>query len=149
MSDKTVPSDEFLEAFMECCDTGTCHVVCDMCGRTHFSSMGGYDWEDSELERLIAQAEKEPDKYADHGSDTVWFDCINGKNAVLHCECDGLRRVEQFIIANRELITTFLQIRHESLKDHMADEAAVIAKLPDRARSQRRRRIRPVANGDN
>ncbi len=147
MSDKTEPSDDFLEAFRECCDTGTCHITCEMCKRTHFSSMGGYDWEPGELEKLLANAEKEPDKYFDHGSDTVWFDVIDGKQVVLYCPCNGLRRIEQFIIANRELITTFLQIRFESLKDRMADEAAIAEKLPDRSRS--RRRVRPVKNGSN
>jgi hypothetical protein len=144
MSD-TDPSDEFLEAFRECCTTGTCHVMCQLCGRTHFSSMGGYDWEEGELERLLEGEKKEPDKYVDHGSDTVWFDYIEGKQAVLYCPCAGLKRAEHFIVSNRELITTFLQLRHERLKDKMAREEEIVAKLPDRSRP--RRRVRPVKNG--
>ena len=101
-------SDEFFDALNH--DGSICRTC--QCGRTHFASgEGGFD--EGELEKLQASAEKEPDKYIDHSDTSISIAHIDGKEFVYECPCEGLERYETFIWRNREVILNYLTARHK------------------------------------
>jgi hypothetical protein len=105
------PSDMFREAVE---DTGTCCATeCEFCGRTHFVSSHGHgDYEEGELEKLKEQAAKDPDRYIEESEyDAIGEGYIDGKQAVVHCPCNALRRYEDFIWGHRTIICEYLAAR--------------------------------------
>lgn len=105
-------SDEFFDALHH--DGSICRQC--HCGRTHFASWdSGFD--EGELEKLQASAEKEPDKYIDHISTSISVARIDGKEFVYECPCDGLFRYEQFIWTYREQILDYFIARHKRQLD--------------------------------
>ena len=63
-------------------------ILCEMCGRTHFSTVNPDFWEDGELDELIENCKNHPDKFFQEDN----YDCIScgfvdGKQAVDNCSC--------------------------------------------------------------
>ena len=101
-------SDEFYAAlFHDGSIRRTCH-----CGRTHFASWEG-SFDEGELENLLSNAEREPDKYINHPSTSISIAHIDGKEFVYECPCEGLERYETFIWTYREVILDYLTARHK------------------------------------
>ena len=117
------PSDIFLDALAESGMHGTCRATCQMCGVEHYASNAGYDFEDGEIEALDADANT-----VDHGQASVSMGYIDGKQVVVGC-CDGVRKYEDFIVANRDVIVRFLKKRAERIKDNAEREAKLIEGL--------------------
>ena len=80
---KEEASEEFLSMFMR---TGSCAILCEYCGRQHFSTnKRDWDFDEVELERYIEGEKKNPKKYVDWGYDAPsWIDMF-GKQYVIDC----------------------------------------------------------------
>ncbi|MFH0846272.1 MAG: hypothetical protein V1851_02655 [Patescibacteria group bacterium] len=104
--------------------TGGCYREC-ACGRVHFTTERGYDWNDGELEDLLKREEKDPDKFipSDH---TVRTMNINGQEIVYGCCCNLAKKYEAFIRNNAPRIAEYLNAMAESLRKK-ADEIQVDA----------------------
>jgi hypothetical protein len=118
------PSDDFLSAVREHrLGGGGIWDTCDHCGRTYFASDAGFDYEPGELEGLQEKAEKEPGKYIDTGEVAVGHIEFSGMKFLDCCECNALRRYEDFIWRNRVVISNYLEKRIERELREIADEA--------------------------
>lgn len=115
------PPSEHMERAVQ--RAGSISITCELCKREHFASGSPGYFEEGELEKLQAKAEKDPDKYVeDHSSDDVPWGHIDGKQAVIGCPCNGLRRYEDFIWHNRDVIARYLVNRaKENLEDAQRD----------------------------
>lgn len=117
MSDKKVPSEEFLEAFSDHC--GTCTATCECCGRVLFNSYdNGFD-DDDELKILNDKSIMEPDKYVDVDFG-ISLGSIDGKQFLYGCPCqqESLYRYEAFVWGHRREIIDYLKKRiTENKKD--------------------------------
>lgn len=109
MTNKGQTTEEFDHAFI---DGGSCWLSCE-CGRTHFSSQDrvGFSDDQAELEKLLKNAESNPDKYVDHGDESVAMGYIDGHHLVLGCPCGELAKYEDFIWNNRRRILEYLKTR--------------------------------------
>lgn len=66
---------------------GDC-ILCEKCGRVHFSTKNPDFWEPGELEELIECCKEHPEKFCREDN----YDCIeagfaNGKQVVVGCPC--------------------------------------------------------------
>lgn len=115
-NDSKVPPSEIMEGAITM--AGSIAITCELCDRTHFASGEPAFFDKGELAELRAKAEKEPEKYLeDAGSDSLSWGRIDGKQAVIGCPCNGLRRYEDFIWQNRHVIAKYLAAR---AKDQLA-----------------------------
>lgn len=74
------------------------------------------DYEEGELDRLLAKQSKEPEKYiGDAQSDSIGWGLIDGKQAVFACPCGKLRRYEDWIWNHRAII--YLYLRGRTMRD--------------------------------
>lgn len=104
------PSKEFEDAAFD--SMGTVHGMCELCGRVHFSSGQAHNFNDKkELDDLLDNMRKHPDRYINHSTESVWIGNIDGKQVVIGCECNELTRYEKFIWENRFLIISYLESR--------------------------------------
>lgn len=102
------PSKEFMDAVV---DGGGIWDECDLCGRTHFSSLdANYDYEEGEYEELCEKEAKDPDSYME-ADGSVGYGYIDGKRAVWGCKCNGMRKYEDWVWAHRRIITEYLSQR--------------------------------------
>lgn len=121
------PSDTFTQ---ELVSGGGIVADCEFCGRTFFEDeTTAGSWEPGELEALEKKAIEEPDRYI--AMDGVSHGRINGKQAVIGCPCNALRKYEDFIWSNRKFIMSYLSQRvkdivEEALKDEASAEQASI-----------------------
>lgn len=108
-------SDTFKRAV---CHSVSIVVECEHCSRNYFDSEQAECFEEGELEELLLKAENKPDKYID--TDSTHWGHIDGKQAVVNCCCNVLRKYENFIWDHRYIISDYLKDRirenHESAK---------------------------------
>ena len=102
-------SEYFILAFS---DSGTICASCEFCGRVHFGGDGDFD--EGELESLKTNAEKEPDKYVDHGDEWVGLLHLAGRTGVVDCPCNKMDPYEQFIWGHGWKIAEYLRRRSAS-----------------------------------
>jgi len=116
------PSKEFKQAIVH---ASSIAIDCELCGRTHFYNYPNLDWEEGEYKDLCDGYEKEPDKYIPWGDYVRWGN-IDGKQAVVDCECNGLRRYEEWILSHRFIISDFLRERAKNkiIEANMEADAA-------------------------
>ncbi len=81
------PSEKLEDAF---CSHETGVMKC-ICGRVHFSSNGGFDFGEGELEALEKGAEEDPEKYLDWGEVSVGVIHFGKYDFVMQCACGSLR----------------------------------------------------------
>lgn len=124
-------SEEFLDAISS--GHGALRATCEFCGREYFASNGDYD--EGELEKLNALAEKHPEKYINTGEDWQSLCSIGGRDYVYGCPCNAPRQYEDFIWAHRWPIAKYLKTRSKNqLKDQIHDYRQIKAipnDLPD------------------
>jgi len=109
------PSDEFMDAVRS---GSSIRRVCSLCGRTCFEDdPTAGDWEKDELEELRENAEKYPDKYV--ALPRVETGVIDGKDVVVNCPCNNLRKYEDWIWAHRHIIARYIA----KIAQHKAEEA--------------------------
>ena len=108
MSEKKFPSKIFLEAFSD--GVGSIRGTCGCCKRECYRSGDACYFDDGELEELEREAEKEPDKYADFGDESVSFGSVNGVQFVYGCPCEqeSLYNYEAFVWSHRHGIIKYL-----------------------------------------
>jgi hypothetical protein len=105
------PSKEFEEAILH---SASILVDCQLCGRTHFGSDEGAlidDLGEKEYKALLGNSEKNPDKYIQHDSDMVSWGNINGKQAVIGCQCNKLSEYENLFWSHRNIIADYFSSR--------------------------------------
>ena len=129
--DKVPPSDEFEDAFMH---DGGVHRVCEGCGRVHYASSAGYDFEEGEREDLDARRAKDPDRCIDHGDESVGSVYLQGMQFVVGCRCNRLRRYEDFIWDNRRDIASYLKRRSEKQMRAAERDAEIAKQVADSAK---------------
>ena len=100
------PSETFESSVI---DGGHIVSTCEFCGRTFFEDDPDLDWEDGEYEKLRQQAQQTPDLFI--AVDSVHSGHIDGKEAVLGCPCNALRKYEDFIWGNRHVIAKYVAKR--------------------------------------
>jgi hypothetical protein len=99
---------------------------CELCGRHHFCTNSSYDYDEGELKNLQEATAREPNKYVEDGqSDGVSFGQIDGMQFVMGCDCNRLRRYEDWIWVNRVQIAEYLKARAEENLRNAQDEATV------------------------
>lgn len=122
------PSEMFENAVRS---AGSLVIDCELCGRTHFATLETGPFDEGELEDLRAKAKKDPDRYVeDPGYDSVAWGMVDGKQAVIGCPCNGLRRYEDFIWGNRSVIAAYLRNRSEERLKSAERESAELKDLP-------------------
>lgn len=83
----------------------------------HFADEGGIDWEDGELENLIEQNKKDPDRYIEHDSNPNWG-YLDGKPYVADCPCNSASTYESLFWKSRYLIRDYFKARSEEQQRH-------------------------------
>ena len=116
------PSDEFKSAVL---DTSSLVVDCQFCGRTHFADVSPNDFDEGEFEQLMKQHKQNPDKYILHENYVKWG-MMDGKQAVIDCQCNNLVKYECFIWHHRYVIGEYLLERTKNNKD-IADRESKLA----------------------
>jgi len=101
-------SEEFIRAFSR---HGTIVATC-ACGRTHFASYDADCFDEGELEKLSAQQQREPNKFVEHFQSSVSVVHFGNETLVADCDCDRLKRYENFIWAYRQSILDYLVKRN-------------------------------------
>ncbi|MCK4647648.1 hypothetical protein KAT24_01820 [Candidatus Pacearchaeota archaeon] len=119
------PSDEFKSAVL---DTSSLVVDCQFCGRTHFTDEFPNELGESELKQLMKQHKKDPDKYVLH-EDCVKWGMMDGKQAVVDCQCNYLAKYECFIWHHRYVISEYLLERTKNNKDIADRESKLVEKV--------------------
>jgi hypothetical protein len=113
-------SDDFMDAVRR---GGGIVRECEACGRTCFEDdEHAGDWENGELERLRDNALKEPDRYV--AMSRVESGYLGGKEVVVNCPCNFLKKYEDFIWGHRHIIATYIAKRaKEKAEAALEDEA--------------------------
>lgn len=143
------PSDEFMEAFSGM--SAGMVVECDFCGRTYFATDDHGDFEEGELEDYRERAKKEPDKWIEVSYFTSRIE-VDGQCYARGCECNKVRRYEDWIWANRKQIATYLKaVANEKYRKAKEDseeiDAAVTSmKLMGMPEFEERRMLRELLN---
>jgi hypothetical protein len=91
-------SEDFWSSF---CGGGTIVAQC-ACGRTTFAADTTMDYDDGELEGLLAKATAEPDKYmGDFNNDSVSVIDMPGGLIIWGCPCHKAKQYEDFLVSYR------------------------------------------------
>jgi len=85
-------------------------ITCEFCGRTYFINDEIEYEEKKELEDLLEEEGKDPEKYISSVCYSEWG-YIDGYQIVTDCKCNNLRYYEDFIWENRRLISKYLNTR--------------------------------------
>lgn len=113
-------SENFRMAFM---GGGTyCSIDCEHCGRTHFSGGSIGDYEEGELESLVAGREENPDKYILSGYECINYGYVNGKQLVFDCICNSGTPFERFFLSHASRIAELIRLDAQD-KQSEADSA--------------------------
>ena len=99
--EKDAPSEEFELAFG---GSGSIVIDCEFCNRTHFAPEGGLDWEEGELETLLAKNKINPDQTVACEYDMVSWGYLAGKQYVHGCPCNQAARYERLFWSHRHQI---------------------------------------------
>lgn len=122
-----IVSEDFERALS---DTSTICGTCEFCGRTYFVSYGDYDH--GELENLREKAKKEPKKYIEECRyDQIDIGYIDGKQAVMGCDCKKLAVYERWIWNHRWTIARYFELRAKEAEL----EARFAREISDKAQS--------------
>lgn len=120
-------SEEFEDAIVH---AGSGEISCEFCNRVHFvSNREGFDWDEGEHERLLANSKKYPEKYIPHDEDSVGWGYLDGKQYVAGCPCNSAARYERFILKHRNVIIDYLKSRAEKNLRKARQESAQIESL--------------------
>ena len=120
---------EISEEFDRALTTGGSLVIdCGFCNRTHFGNAIAF-FEEGEYEDLCNKAHDEPDRYIEHDYDDVGWGMLDGKVGVIDCQCESLKRYEDFIWENRRLIATYLKAKTERMKKDANRDAEELADI--------------------
>lgn len=99
------PSQEFKDAIIH---ASSVLIGCTFCGRVYFTGVEPSAFEkEGELEELIEQSKKEPDKYIQCGDRIMWGN-LAGYQCVVDCKCHGSRVYEDVFWENRHIIRDYL-----------------------------------------
>jgi hypothetical protein len=108
------------------CHAGGLVVECQQCKRVHFASEEG-DYDKGELEELLEQQKKEPDKYLDCIDEYTrwgWF----GVRFVFGCPCGFDQRLARILWESRQEVLDFVASMSKIAADRTShDEKAVRA----------------------
>ncbi len=114
--------DFFIEEF---CNSSTIATDCNQCKRVHFGSTADGDFEEGEVENLLKQAEENPDRYIDHGSDRIHVGWVAG-GFVIGCPCKFDKRIARLFWNARHGILNFItRVSEEVMEDATKNIAAV------------------------
>lgn len=108
------------------------HLVadCSLCGRVHFATLEEGVYSEGELEELREKAKKDPEKYIEDPSyDTIAAGHLNNEEVVIDCPCNLLRKHEDFIWNNRELIVGYIKNRVQTMKEQVGREDKLLEGL--------------------
>jgi len=116
------PSEEFKEAIRK---SGSISVACELCDRVYFSRELLDNDRGERYAELKALAETEPNKYIEVDDFTSWG-YIDGKQAVIDCECHELSKHEAYIWDNRKVIADYLGARSRRELDEKKRQAEAL-----------------------
>jgi hypothetical protein len=105
------PSREFEFAITH---SGSIIINCQLCGRIHFGSDENAlinDLGEEEYKKLLRDSEKNPDNYVQHDTEMVSWGDIDGKQAVIGCECNNLSKYENLFWSHRYIIADYFSAR--------------------------------------
>ena len=130
------PSEEFKLTIRH---AGSISIDCDLCGRTHFGN-DEYALEEDlgkrGYQKLMKQHKRHPDKYVYHpDEDMVPWGNINGKQAVIDCQCHKLSEYEKFFLKNRHIIADYFTARAEKELKKAQTEKGLAKKVKDSVES--------------
>lgn len=122
------PSEDMNCAMEQTSGAGSCRVTCEFCGRTHFNGTHDWDWDEGELEELLAKAKSEPDRFLDHDYTPTWC-YLDGKVTVAECPCNAASRYETLFWQHRVLIANYIERRAKSAREAADAVAKISGKL--------------------
>jgi len=108
------------------CVAGTDEITCELCGREHVAPDTDFDTSEADRARMRASVAEDPDKYVDHGDESIFHGSFQGRHAVCGCPCGWDGRYEQFVLGNAHQIVEFLEKQAKRLKEE-AEEARSVA----------------------
>ena len=114
------PSDEFMEAV---CNAGSISVDCELCGRTHFTTLEASSFEEGELEDLIKKHEKDPDKYIMSDCSSISFGYLDEKQVVFDCPCNIASKYEKLFWNHRHIIRDYLTAKAKKIMENAESES--------------------------
>ena len=134
MTKSEKPSEEFLLApskeFLLAIKNSRSGVSdCDFCERTHFSPDSDFAFHEGELEELLENHKKDPDKYIVHEGHGVEGGHLNGRFYVLDCPCNSASKYEDFIWNHRYLIADYFSARYQKMAQQAKDAESVSSKV--------------------
>lgn len=97
---------------------GSSSIYCN-CGRQHYAPENLYgsdhegDYESMLASALAEKADDEDGVVIHYNTDFVYAKDIDNKTFVVDCPCNGLRKYEEWIWNNREIIRDYLKVRVE------------------------------------
>src|SRR5579875_823208 len=119
-------SDDFWNAF----SWGTTLVATCRCGRTHFSTDTSLDYDDGELQRLLAQEKEDPERYRSDAINSA-IALIDGPNGLMvwGCSCHSAKPFENFLVDNRREILDYYRRCDSKLAATLSANLSEIAAL--------------------
>jgi len=121
------PSEMMEDAFRD--GIGTTDATCELCGRHVFGGYGTIGFGPDELEGLQAKAAQDPDKYVEVQANGVSLGHIDGKQFVIGCPCNRLRRFEDWIWNHRRPIMDYIKARIAELLKAAQKEAKAAGEI--------------------
>lgn len=126
-------SEYMLEIIDGICNTSSLTIECEFCGRVYFGRGGDYD--PGEYEELCERAELNPEMYIE-SDDYIPWGHINGNQYVYKCDCNGPRRVENFIWSHRGIIAKYLQLRARGELEQAQRNMEIVNKIKLKEKSE-------------
>lgn len=117
------PSEEFKRAIVH---ASSAVIECTFCGRVYFSKSELGAYEEGQLEELIEQSKKEPNKYIEC-EDWIEWGNLAGHQCVVDCKCNQARKYEDVFWAERHIISDYFKARAKKQQEH-AERDSKLAK---------------------
>jgi hypothetical protein len=118
-----------IDAFGECFEAGgSSRIECGACGRTFSDLMSQGDFEDGELDELIAKAEKNPN-YCQSRDGYVHWMMYNGVAIVSDCPCGQAEKIALGLWHERRRIARFLKKAVDIQSKNAETDADIIDQL--------------------
>jgi len=95
---------------------GSSQITCQ-CGRRHYApgnlrnSCEENDYQDMLDDCIIEQSDDPEGVVIEYDSDFIYYKELSGNVFVIDCACNGLRRYEDFLWNNRDVIRKYLKVR--------------------------------------
>lgn len=101
-------------------------IDCQVCGRTHFADHASTgDYEEGELEDLLAKAAENPQQFICHEDLSEWFTFLN-QQVVIDCPCGYAVALQESLWGQRKKIMEYFTDRvGEALLDAQNTQARV------------------------